>query len=254
MRILKKGLILDGIASTEDRDSDNESLILKGADISMLENGKGRLNDNHSSGFFNSLGRVIFAKKIFTEEDASTPREKMYWEMKHRPFLYIQGELFDNHPNAQAASAIISHLHDKQCPLSVKASVEGDVVKISENGELLETKIHSIALTFVPANSETILQPMQLQKNSIKTNWENLCKNIQPKQKVTNFIRKNNNLKDEVNNLLLEIDKLLKNKKKMLKCKSCGKIQQILNEQYTCCKCYKPFDFESLSKIINEEN
>ena len=57
----RKPLEIDMIAGSELRDTQGEILSIEGADISDLK----RLNDNHGGGFFNSIGRVTLAKKIF---------------------------------------------------------------------------------------------------------------------------------------------------------------------------------------------
>lgn len=87
---LIKATVIDGIAATEDRDSQNEILSLSGADISQMLK-RGYFNDNHGTGFANTLGRITEAKKIFSKEDAGDTRQKTYWDKVRRPFLYVKG-------------------------------------------------------------------------------------------------------------------------------------------------------------------
>jgi hypothetical protein len=54
-----KPLEIDCVAATETRDIQGEILSLEGADISELAAGRGRWNDNHGSGAFNYLGRMM---------------------------------------------------------------------------------------------------------------------------------------------------------------------------------------------------
>jgi hypothetical protein len=167
-------LWIDMCAGSELKDTQGETLSVEGADISDLENGKGRLNDNHGKGFFNSLGRVTEAKKIFKSEDCENDRHKYYWEKIKAPFIYAKGYLFSNedHPNAKAAAAILRNIHREDAPLVMKASVEGGVVArgTADPSRLARTKIHSVALTFTPANNATLVEPINLNKSN--NDWE----------------------------------------------------------------------------------
>lgn len=146
-------------------------LSVEGADIGELEAGRGRLNDNHGKGFFNSIGRITLAKKIFKEEDCEDDRQKYYWNKVKAPYIYVKGHLYDDedHPNARAAAAILRNVHKSDCPLKLKASVEGGVVSrgISDPSLLARTKIHSVALTFTPANTATLVEPLNLDKTAV---------------------------------------------------------------------------------------
>lgn len=169
----KKALEIDMIAGSQLRDTQGEMLSVEGADISELEAGRGRLNDNHGKGFFNSIGRVTGAKKIFGPEDCSSERESYYWDKVKSPFIYVKGVLYDDddHPNARAAAAILRNIHKSDCPLRLKASVEGGVVArgVKDSQLLARTKIHSVALTFTPANQATLVEPTVLEKSE---DWE----------------------------------------------------------------------------------
>ena len=165
----KKPLEIDMIAGSQLRDTQGEMLSVEGADISDLLAGRGRLNDNHGKGFFNSIGRVTGAKKILKEEDCTDPRHKYYWEKVKAPFVYVKGFLYDDedHPNARAAAAILRNIHKSDIPLKIKASVEGGIVSrgIADPALLAQTKIHSVALTFTPANNATLVEPINLDKS-----------------------------------------------------------------------------------------
>lgn len=164
----KKPLEIDMIAGSQLRDTQGEMLSVDGADISDLQAGRGRLNDNHGKGFFNSIGKVTGAKKIFKEEDCDNDRQKYYWNKVKAPFIYVKGYLYDDedHPNARAAAAILRNIHKSDSPLQLKASVEGGVVArgIADSSLLARTKIHSVALTFTPANNNTLVEPISLNK------------------------------------------------------------------------------------------
>lgn len=159
------------IAGSQLRDTQGEMLSVEGADISELEAGRGRLNDNHGKGFFNAIGRITSAKKIFKSEDCEDERQEYYWNKVKAPFIYVKGYLYDDedHPNARAAAAILRNIHKADTPLQLKASVEGGVVSrgLSDPSLLARTKIHSVALTFTPANNNTLVEPTSLNKSDI---------------------------------------------------------------------------------------
>jgi len=169
-----ESLKIDMIAGSQLRDTQGEMLDVEGADISELIAGNGRLNDNHGKGFFNSIGRVTNAKKIFKREDCENTRHEYYWDKVKAPYIYVEGELYNDeeHPNAIAAAAILRNIHKTDIPLKIKASVEGGVVArgIKDPNHLARTKIHSIALTFTPANQATLVEPLNLQKSD--STWE----------------------------------------------------------------------------------
>ena len=124
-----KALTIDMCAGSELKDTQGETLSVEGADISELEAGRGRFNDNHGKGFFNSLGRVTSAKKIFKAEDCENERHTYYWDKIKAPYIYVAGQLYndEDHSNAKAAAAILRNIHREDAPLAMKASVEGGV-------------------------------------------------------------------------------------------------------------------------------
>lgn len=164
-----KALEIDMIAGSQLRDTQGEMLSIEGADISDLERGLGKLNDNHGKGAFNSIGRITGAKKIMKEEDCTNPRHKYYWDKVKAPYIYVSGILYndEDHPNARAAAAIVRHIHKADVPLKMKASVEGGVISrgIADPTLLARTKIHSVALTLTPANQATLIEPINLDKS-----------------------------------------------------------------------------------------
>lgn len=166
----KKPLEIDMVAGSQLRDSQGEMLSVEGADIADLTIGNGRINDNHGTGFSNSIGRVTGAKKIFSEADCENDRQRYYWEKIKSPYIYVRAYLYDDedHPNARAAAAILRNIHKTDAPLKIKASVEGGVMArgIKDSSLLARTKIHSVALTFTPANQNTLVEPLNLEKST----------------------------------------------------------------------------------------
>lgn len=182
MEVLRKGMKIAGIAASGARDVQGETLSIDGADINELLAGRGRLNDNHQASFVNCLGKVTFAKKIYKAEDCQNDREKYYWNKLQSPIIYFEGELFDSedHPNAKAVAAILRHLNKSNNPLKIGASVEGGVISrnVRDHSHLERTKIHSIALTFTPANRATLVEPVSVNKSDTEAVDLQLIKSV----------------------------------------------------------------------------
>jgi hypothetical protein len=173
---------LDGILGSQLRDTQGEMLSVEGADISELEAGRGRWNDNHAKGAYNVLGHITEAKKIFGPEDCENERHKYYWEKIKAPYIYGKGYLYDDedHPNARAAAAILRSVHKHDAPLKLKLSVEGGVVArgVKDPNLLARTKIHSCAITFTPANQATLCEPVNMTKTASSASDEALIKSV----------------------------------------------------------------------------
>lgn len=188
-------LWIDCVAGSQLRDTQGEILSVEGADISALERGEGRWNDNHGKGFFNSIGRITEAKKIFSKDDCENERHEYFWEKIKAPYIYTKGYLYndEDHPNARAAAAILRSIHKSDAPLKLKSSVEGGVVQrgLKDPSLLAKTKIHSVAITFTPANNATLVEPLNLEKCAYNIEEDNaLIKSVMPmaQERVPSFI------------------------------------------------------------------
>ena len=166
----KKPLEIDMISSTQVRDSQGELLDLAGADIDKIN----YFNADHGQGFFNRLGYIVEAKKIFKAEDCTNERHQYYWDKVKTPYLYVRGYLYDNddHPNARACAAILRNIHKNDLPYKLRASVEGGTIArgVKDPSVLARTKIVGVALTFVPANHTTLVEPLNIEKS--ESTWE----------------------------------------------------------------------------------
>lgn len=285
MEPLAKGMFIDGVAGTESLDSQGERLSVEGADITTLVEGRGRLNDNHGKTFAHSLGRITGAKKIFKVEDCDDDRQKFYWEKVKKPYIYIKGELFDDsdHPNAKATAAIMKHLHRTGAPLAVKMSVEGSVLARKEGGVLDRTKVHSVALTFTPANKETLALPLDMAKSDEAVDWEPLIKSVTVLNEAPSFIERET-LEDKIINVtakVLDVVHKVTALKKALSagyavsaepsgmvggavlqlpsidkavvtCEACGKRQILMKNQVSCGSCGHGFTMERVAKNLLE--
>lgn len=168
---LSKNLILEGIFSVETPDTAGEVLDVAGADISDLQTGKAPLNTEHINpddadkedmhknhegfqGFNSIIGRVVNAKKIFSDKDCETDRERHAWNEFKKPMIYGSVEVWDGpeaHDNARAAAAIARMFNKTQEGPQLGLSVEGSTVK-REGNTLKRTVIRKMAMTMKPAN------------------------------------------------------------------------------------------------------
>ena len=142
------GMIIDGIGTSEHVDSSSEQMSIQGHDISDLVEGRGVLNFEHDNSVDSIIGHIIFAKKIYGKSDCSNDREKMYWDICGKAFVYIKAELFDaeNHAGAAAAAALIRYYHKRKEKILAGFSIEG--VTLSRSGNKLERSVgRRLALT-----------------------------------------------------------------------------------------------------------
>jgi hypothetical protein len=154
---LRKGLILEGVASTPDRDIQGETLDIAGADIADLKNGFGFCNSDHNAGFSHLVGRVIEADKIMSEADAKTQFQRAAWKEHKKPFIWTKSEIWDGHDHKEADSiaSIYKFYQNKGEKSPIRLSVEGKTLERGPGGLLKKTKIRGVAITVAPANRKT---------------------------------------------------------------------------------------------------
>jgi hypothetical protein len=106
---------IHGIAASENIDSSGERISIAGMDISSLEK-DGVFNYEHESGKVPDkdgrpvelqikipaqiVGKILKARKIFSEEDAEDEHQLYFWRKIQTPYLYVMGELFDDYTDA----------------------------------------------------------------------------------------------------------------------------------------------------------
>lgn len=151
------GMIIDGILGSQCVDSSGEILDIEGADISDLQEGRGVLNYEHKGAEDSNgqeiVGKVLIAKKIFSERDCANDRERAYWQKVKCPFIYGICRLYDGagHEGAKALAAQIRDHHANGEPILVRFSVEGSTLE-REGNVLKRTVIRRVALTLKPCN------------------------------------------------------------------------------------------------------
>lgn len=152
------GLKFDGVATSEHIDSSGEVLWLKGHDISDFNEGKGVFNFEHENSRPDDIiGKVVSAKKIFTKKDCDNDRERKFWDLTKKPFLYVVGELFDDelHPGSIALAAMMRHYAKNAEKILVGMSIEGQTLD-REGQNLNRTIGRRIAMTLRPCNKACV--------------------------------------------------------------------------------------------------
>jgi len=153
------GLKLDGCATVETIDSSGELLVVANHDISDLVEGRGVLNWEHSNKSDDIIGAIIYARKILKKEDCENDRQRYYWNIVKKPFVYIISELFDdddvNHPGAVAVAAMIRYYAKQGERLLTNFSIEGATLE-RDDYILKETVGRRVACTLRACNKAAI--------------------------------------------------------------------------------------------------
>lgn len=163
------GTYIHGIAASEAVDTANEILKIDGLDISTLDK-DGVFNYEHQSSLAGHVvGKVLYAKKIFSEDDCSNPLEKHFWNKVKLPFLYVVGELFDGVGHQQASEVAAMLRYDAE---QKKSSTKKNLVNFSIEGAKLETKkgiikeaiARKVTITTHPANKSCVAELLSPQE------------------------------------------------------------------------------------------
>lgn len=158
------GTLIHGIAASEAIDTANEILKIDGLDISTLAV-DGVLNYEHQSNLpSHVVGKILYAKKIFSEDDCSNPLERKFWQKVKLPFLYVVGELFDavGHQQASEVAAMLRY-QDEKLKLNpdqkhlVNFSIEGAKLE-TKKGIIKEAIARKVTITTHPANKSCIAE------------------------------------------------------------------------------------------------
>lgn len=157
--------IIDGIAAAETVDSSGQVLNVKGCDISSLKNGTGILNWEHSTAPVpnkvdsprSTIGKIVFAKKIFTAKDCDNDRERFFWNKVKVPLVYIKARLFDGsgHPDAIAAAASFRDAVTHGEAPTINFSIEGHTIE-QEGNKLQKSFARAVAATQKPCNKAAV--------------------------------------------------------------------------------------------------
>lgn len=141
------------IATSELLDASGEKVILAGADCSDFYDGKAWINFEHDGQKtpLNLVGKIIYAKKIFKEEDCETEQQLNFFNKINKiPYLYVIGRLFTSagHPGAISLAAIMrdQELNAGKTSDNLKVSVEGSTLERKDN-VLVRSVLRKLAIT-----------------------------------------------------------------------------------------------------------
>lgn len=166
--------MIHGIAASENIDSSGERIIIAGMDISSLEK-DGVFNWEHKSDQpAQVVGKILKAKKIFSEKDCENDDERHFWNKTQVPFVYVMGELLDDYKESAkevAAQFRYDHDHKDRDERSISNfSIEG--AKIDKKGmDIPHSIARKVTITVHPCNKAAIaiLKPNKdaVQKNEM---------------------------------------------------------------------------------------
>ena len=144
---IKKGRIIEGIASTEDKDQQGEIVVQDKMDCSYLLE-KGYLNWNHSHAPEDQIGKPLEVIKL--AGGPSTPNGL--------PCTFFRALLFESMPRAEAVWTLSKALEDSAGvgeDRHLGFSVEGGV-RVRHNNILMETMVRHMAATHEPVNAQAV--------------------------------------------------------------------------------------------------
>lgn len=257
-----------GIGSAENKDRIGEWTDIAQMNVDSLR----LVTDEHSmegndgkSGAWNIVGSVTFHQKIMKREDCKTPRQLKCWEIAQVPFLYVECELINEHPNAQAAEALIKYCAlNPDLPLQVGLSIEGLVLRRgSENKEdpeykhLVNTIAEGVAVTVRPCNPKCRLFPMNdLLKSDFNIQMpDKLLKSIMEAPEAATSFRNRPELvlERKIRDLRKSIDDVKRGGVTSVKCWACDHSDRMFKSSIAnrCSKCNSAFSMNDIWEAIN---
>lgn len=166
---------IHGIAASENIDSSGERISIMGMDISSLDK-DGVFNWEHKADQPGQIvGKVLKARKIFSDADCEDDHQMYFWNKCKTPFLYVMGELMDDYKESAKEVAGMFRYdadHKEQNDRTVmNFSIEG--AKIEKQGmDIVKSIARKVTLTAMPCNKAAIAEmvstaPQKPKKNSI---------------------------------------------------------------------------------------
>ena len=170
---------IHGIGASSALDSSGEVIDINGLDISSLEV-DGILNYEHKADTPDQiLGKVLKARKIFSEKDCEDDHQLYFWNKCKLPFVYIMGELFDDYKDsAKEVAGMFRYDMDrkgKQAKNVVGFSIEGS--KIDKKDNVITRSIaRKVTITNFPCNRTAIAEMVPVSKKQPKDNIDEFFK------------------------------------------------------------------------------
>lgn len=176
---------LHGIGTVQFIDKSGELLDLKGLSIDSLEK-TGVINYEHKSDFPGQLvGKILKAKKIFSEKDCANEHELYFWKKTKAPYLYIMAELLDDYcDSAKHVAGILRYDRDRKGKNSHNImwfSIEGSEIPNTRVGKSVITRgiARKVTLTSAPCNAAAAVEILENQEPKIKDDFDEIFKSEQ---------------------------------------------------------------------------
>jgi hypothetical protein len=158
----QQGTIIHGIAASQNLDSSGEVVDIAGLDISSLDK-DGVLNWSHKSDNASQIiGKILKAKKIFSEEDAEDDHQLYFWNKCKAPYVYVVGELFDAQGHSAAKDVAAMFRYDQQNRGKhsndvIGFSIEG--AKLSKESNVITRSIgRKVTIDPLPCNKQAVAE------------------------------------------------------------------------------------------------
>jgi len=129
---------IEGLASTPSQDQQGEIVLVKGLDLSYLEQGKGTFNWNH---FGDKDPSSVVG--LITDHSRTIDGE-----------LFVKGKLLKNLPKARACYDLLKALDAEGETRRLGMSIEGKVLH-KQNRVIYKAWVKAVALTMDPVNPDT---------------------------------------------------------------------------------------------------
>jgi hypothetical protein len=216
---------VDGIGASQNIDSSGEIVDIAGLDISSLEY-DGSLNWEHKKDVPDQLvGKILKAKKIFSDKDCEDDRQKYFWEKCKVPYLYILGELFDDYTDsARTVAGLFRYDSDRRGKNErdvIGFSVEGAQLPGAKSGMTITRSIaRKITITNFPCNKQAFAEMVPSTAKKPKDSLDNIFKTesmveieivkVENNPNILDLLKKED-IKKRVNNLTLKKDSMTAN-------------------------------------------
>jgi hypothetical protein len=193
MAMTGKCTYIDGVASSQAIDTAGEIVDIMGLDCSSLLGAA--FNYEHKSDVpAQIVGKVLEFKKIFSEKDCESDRQKYYWEKVNMPFLYVLGRLFDDKKESskEIAALFRDDAENPTEPKMVGFSIEG--AKVNKEGMTITRSIaRKVTITNMPANKTCVAEMIPAKRTS-RSDPDSLFKGeiefFNPNDKYLDFLQK----------------------------------------------------------------
>jgi hypothetical protein len=161
---------LDGLFSVETVDASGELVKIDGVDISNVAEGRCWVNWEHLQKENDDdkrqhvpgseiVGKVIYAKKLFTEDDCENERQRYYWDLFKLPMIYGIIRLFnaqEGHESAKHIAATIRDSVENEEPLTIGYSIEGNNLGREKN-VITKALLKAVAITLAACNKASVM-------------------------------------------------------------------------------------------------